>query len=431
MKKIKLLNNTTKELIRLKMENALGEKGKALQEALVSMLENLEVDAEDITDESFVASITSLIEEKMKTAEPSEPVMNAITKAISERLKAVQNSVNPTLSVKVRNEICAAVLRANGKEAVEDEVRKVLVKNDITGLSFNETLDFTIVEKWGDLNPIFGKLHRTPITKFFYNNDTLSEAKILARQWSKSSATDKKFQEVATTGKTIDTKYIYKQQDVANEDMDEIRKAGQESYLLRWINEELDRQIVNTCTMAILIGDNVNGTDNERQSEKVTTFETIGTKTSTDAFTVVDTVAIPQQGTAADTVTLEHFRKLRDKLYNKGEKVMLVTSQAMLTQISAFVYASGGSVSYRSKDEIAGQLGVDYIETTDLLTPANDIYGIFITPDEYWVNEKNAMSVAYPKYERNKMCYLKERNMGGKIHGLLSTGVLRKAAANG
>ena len=52
---------------------------------------------------------------------------------------------------------------------------------------------------------------------------------------------------------------------------------------------------------------------------------------------------------------------------------------------------------------------------------------IVMLPDGYWYNEKNAISVAYPKYEENVMNYQKERNIGGAIHDLFSTAVLKKA----
>jgi hypothetical protein len=61
-----------------------------------------------------------------------------------------------------------------------------------------------------------------------------------------------------------------------------IAEVGQESSFLSWINNELDMQLVNTITMAILVGDTINPV-----GKRLVKFETIGTKTVTDAFTVV------------------------------------------------------------------------------------------------------------------------------------------------
>ena len=99
----------------------------------------------------------------------------------------------------------------------------------------------------------------------------------------------------------------------------------------------------------------------------------------------------------------------------------------MLSQISEFKYSGTGTIMYRSTDEVAKQLGVDEVILCDLLDPEEGIYGIVMLPDGYWYNEKNAISVAYPKYEENVMNYQKERNIGGAIHDLFSTAVLKKA----
>ena len=61
----------------------------------------------------------------------------------------------------------------------------------------------------------------------------------------------------------------------------------------------------------------------------------------------------------------------------------------------------------------AAMLGVDRIYVTDKATGV-----ICFVPDEYWVKEKNAMQVSYPKYEFNVMNYQRERNIGAAVHGL-------------
>ena len=77
-------------------------------------------------------------------------------------------------------------------------------------------------------------------------------------------------------------------------------------------------------------------------------------------------------------------------------------------------------------------LGVNEVIECDLMDADgtdNGVFAICFLPDGYWYNEKNAIQVAYPKYETNTMNYQKERNIGGAIHDLYASAVLKAAAA--
>ena len=399
--------------IKRRVANAFSEKGQEAADAIRALIDELE-SAEVEVDETALAE---KIQEVLANAEPNTKTEEAIANAIAKRMQAITDTVGAkNLSAAVKNQISAAILRAASKEEVKNAVNAVLVKNDVTGLTFEDVVDYAVVESWGDLNPIFKQLHKTFFTKFFYNGQDVKTATLLAKQWDKSGDTEKKIQEIAVTGKQILTKYIYKRQRAAQEDLDEIEKAGGLTNFLRFINEELDRMIVNTIVMAILIGDNVN-----ELADRVTTFETIGSKNASDLFTKV----LNPEG---ETVTLKDFRRACDAVKNpNGKRKVAILSTSMLSQISEFKYSSTGTIMYRSTDEVAKQLGVDEVILCDLLDPEEGIYGIVMLPDGYWYNEKNAISVAYPRYEENVMNYQKERNIGGAIHDLFSTAVLKKA----
>lgn len=399
--------------IKRRVANAFSEKGQEAADAIRALIDELESTEVEV-DETALAE---KIQEVLADAEPNSKTEEAIANAIAKRMQAITDTVGAkNLSAAVKNQISAAILRAASKEEVKNAVNAVLVKNDVTGLTFEDVVDYAVVESWGDLNPIFRQLHKTFFTKFFYNGQDVKTAKLLAKQWDKTGDTEKKIQEIAVTGKQILTKYIYKRQRAAQEDLDEIEKAGGLTNFLRFINEELDRMIVNTIVMAILIGDNVN-----ELADRVTTFETIGSKSQSDLFTKV----LNPEG---DTVTLKDFRRACDAVKNpNGKRKIAILATSMLSQISEFKYSGTGTIMYRSTDEVAKQLGVDEVILCDLLDPEEGIYGIVMLPDGYWYNEKNAISVAYPKYEENVMNYQKERNIGGAIHDLFSTAVLKKS----
>lgn len=404
------------QAIKRRVANAFSEKGQEAADAIRALIDELE-SAEVEVDENTLAE---KIQEVLANAEPNTKTEEAIANAIAKRMQAITDTVGTkNLSAAVKNQISAAILRAASKEEVKNAVNAVLVKNDVTGLTFEDVVDYAIVENWGNLNPIFAKLHKTMYTKFFYNAQELKTAALLAKQWDKTGESEKVIQQLAATGKTISTRYIYKRQQLAQEDLDEIEKAGELSNFLRFINEELDRMIVNTIVMAILIGDTVNELAN-----RVTTFETIGSKTVSDVFTTV-------KNPAGSDIVLKDLRGLCDAVKNPNAKEkVLVISTSLLSQVAEFKYSTNGSILYRTTEEVAKMLGVSQVIECDLMDAdgtANGVYAICFLPDGYWYNEKNAIQVAYPKYETNTMNYQKERNIGGAIHDLFSTAVLKKA----
>lgn len=390
--------------IRRQINNAFSEKGAEVAKALNDLLTELEGSDVEVNEEELKAKVEEIFKNLMPNTE--EVVANALAKKMAE----IKNAINPELSVEVKNQITAAILRSK-KEEVKNAVNEVLVKNGVTGMTFENAVDYVVSESWGNLNPLLMMFKKVPYTKFFYNSADLSDAKILAKQWDKSGKAEKAIQEIEVNGKTINTKYVYKRQAIAQEDMDEIERVGEGTNFLRFINEELDRQIANTIVKTILVGDSTNAA-----ADRLTTFESIGTKSASDVFTSVVT----------GSATLANVRSTSDKVKNpNGLKKVAIMSQATLTAISTYIAATGATEDYRSKEEIAGKIGVDEIVVVDVL-PATT-HAIVMIPEEYWYVEKNSLAVSYPKYEMNQINYQKERNCGGAIHGLYSTAVLKNS----
>ena len=407
-KKITVKNLISFEKVKKQISNALNEDGENLKTALLGLISELENSETEIGEEELKEAVMSFLSE-MKEDEIPEAVANAIAKVANK----AQSAVKGDLPQKVKNEIAGAILRSN-KSEIQNAVKEVLVKNAITGLNFADVVDFTIVTSWEKLNPILESLHKTLFSKFFYTEADMDVAAAIAKQWNKASEYEKLIQSLTVNGKQISTKYIYKRQQMAAEDLDEIEQAGQQSYFQKWINEELDQMIANTIVMAILVGDTTNAV-----GDRVTTFETIGSKAVSDLFTTVS---------VKETPALSDYRSAVDSVKNpNGLKKIAVMTQDTLTDLAEFIYSAGGSTSYRSKEEVAGQLGVEEIYVTDILDLNSTVKMVVMIPDEYWVREKKALEVAYPTYEKNVMNFMKERNIGGAIHGMFSTAVLKTA----
>ena len=381
------------------IKNELTEDAAELKASLVAMLDELE-NAEVEIDETELASRIREAIDAYNRDEKSE-VPAAVANALAEKFKALQNSMpkSEKMTAAVKNQVAAAILRAQNRESIQNAVDAVMVKNGISGLTFNETIDFAVNDNWGTSDELFNALRKVPFSKFFYTTQDFNNANVVAHGWDKTSETEKEIQQLSVSGKTISTQYIYKRQQVAFEDLDSLEESGGTATFLRWINEELDRQIVNAI-VAVMLGNTTDFTD-------ITSIESLLGAGTTDAFRTVVTV------TDDAAVTFAEARSIADAVATGRGAKWMVMNQTQLTALSAFVYASGGDTIYRSKEEVAAMLGVDRIYVTDKVATV-----ICFVPDEYWVKEKAAMQVSYPKYEFNAMNYQRERNIGAAVHGL-------------
>ena len=389
------------DAIKRKVKNAFSEEGAEAAAAIRDLIDELENAEIEIDERELASRVEEVIRAFNGRADEEVPanVANALAKKFAEMQKTMPVSNQLTLAIK--NQVAAAILRAKGREAVTDAVNGVLVKNGITGLSFNDTIDFAINDNWGDSDELFAALKKVSFSKFFYTEQDFNDADVVAHGWDKTSETEKVIQQLTVNGKTITTQYIYKRQQIAFEDLDDIEESGNTATFLRWLDEELDRQIVNAI-ISVMLGNTTDFTD-------ITTIEPLVGTGVTDVFRTAVTV------TDATAITFAEARAIADAVIaGKGDKWM-VMNQSQLTALAAFVYASGGDTIYRSKEEVAAKLGVERIYVTD-----KAIGIVCFIPSEYWVKEKNAMQVSYPKYEFNVMNYQRERNLGGAVHGLRS-----------
>lgn len=388
--------------LKKKVSDSFTEEGAKAAAAIRDLIDEIENSTVEVDEEEFARQVLEIVN---GSGEVPEAVANAIAKKFKEVKDAVQDP-KAQLTQQIKNKIAAAIITSRGRDEVKDSVNKVLVENGISGLTFEETVDFAIVESWGSSNRLFAALRRSPITKFFYSTDDVKASGVIAHEWAKTSDSEKIAQAINALSKTINTRLIYKRLPVDQEDLMDMRDAGDEANFLRWVNDELDRQIVNTIVGTMLgtitTAININGT---------TVWEPLMGAGSSDAFrTAVTTTAADKED-----LTMADFRKAADAVRTDGKAKWLVIDQATLTQIAKFVYADGGSEFFHSIDELKGQIGVDEIFVTNLADEP-----IIFVPDGYWWKEKGTIDVAYPTWEFNKMNYQKERKCGGAVHDLKS-----------
>lgn len=405
------------------MKNSLTGDAKDFADAVLAAFQELQDDEQ----EHGVEDLQKQVEEISKKFATPEDVEESIGRVKDEILRTVRNVVGDKqklVSQQVANAVCAALVNSANRAECVAKLKKIAAENgitlkkkqnDLTGLTYQELIDYSLNIKQDDADEIFDALKQTPFGTFFYAQLDEKNAKQIAKQWDKAvePGITKDIQEVAVNGKSLATKSIYKMLRVANEDLDSAAEAGQENALIASGRAELRKSVKSAVVRAMLIGDTVNP-----DGKKITTFETVGTKTETDIYT---TVLNPE---AADVALADMLRLVKSV---KTERKWLFVSSAMEVKLRTMIYATGGTTMIIGLDELAKMLGVERIINKDYLDEVDGLHAVVIDPSEYWVKNKKTLDVTFPEYKENSLYLLYEMNMGGAIHGIQSTAVLRAA----
>ena len=398
------------------IKNALTGDAKDFADAVLEAFQSFA----DDEAEHGIDELTAKVEEIAGTFASKEEVANKIAEVRESIMQVVRGGaagakVENKISGKVVEQIANAILRSRSYSEATSAVDGVLKQNDITGLSYQEAVDYVLNIKQEDADDVFDALAVTPFSQWFYGELNESNAEQVAKQWDKSSqkGVTKDLQTLALNGKTIACKEVYKMQRISNADLDAAEEAGQQSQLLASVAGEERKSVKAAAVRAMLIGDKVNS-----GNKQITSFETIGTKKATDAFTTV----LNPEGSSVTLVDL-----LRTVKEVKADRKWLFITSALEVQLRKMVYATGGTATIIGLEDMAKMLGVEKVINKDYLANENGLHAIVMSPDEYRVKIRKMREVMFPKYEENSMYMLYEMNMAGAIHGLKSTAVLRAA----
>lgn len=420
------------------MKNTLTGQAREFADAVVGALETLEASEEEHDVEEVFAEIDRLKEQVNKTeAETREDVANRLQKLENKIAGMMQKTDKKNmLTKKVANEVAKAILNANGKDGIADSVAAVLKRNSIVGFTASEIVDWAVELKIEDLNPLWRQFHKTVYNTWYYNSEDFNAAfETVAHQHNRHDS-EKFTQQFSVSKKQIATDYVYKMQQIAFKDLDDIEEAGGLQDFLQMISNELYQMIVDTIVQFILTGETPNAS--AQMPSELTTFESVkaaspefvtvtthlGNKAQLIAF--LNTLGYDTNGLLAvlDTnanALLAAIRYTSDQVWNPRSKhKVAIMSSATLTKISAYRYSENGDLLFRSKEDVAAQIGVDEIITSDLM---GDNVTIML-PDGYWVKEVKAIDVAYPVYEKNVRNFQKEINAGGAFHDILCCATL-------
>ena len=418
MKK-KHLENTLTALKNGLAKNAVTPEGEALIQEITQILADLANDPDVEYDEAdILAKVTETA--KSAGAAAAAEVANAFKGKIVTENKMDKEKVRGYFAEAMRN------AAGKGKGAFATEFKELCAKNGITGLpSLVEV--FPEIQTKFEKTSILSKLRKlgNQSLKFGISAQADDATDVRARGYT-AYDTDgvlqgKVDQNLILTPKTLSLGAIYKKITIPKLMS---YQTGNDTQLFNWLANELVERIDNEIQRVILVGDGRLST----ALDHITSFETIGTKTADDAYTVYDEVSNVMP-------TLANVRAMIDQMDN-SKPITLYAHPATITGMQAYQYASGGAVSYISDEILASQLGVAEIVRTKMLAgavPAPVVAAatyplvIAIQGDGYGYVGSDLFSVDYEKWDYNADVLMAEIFAGGGVIRPLSTGVLKVA----
>ena len=394
------------------IKNALTGDAKDFADAVLAAFQSMQ----DDDKEHGVEELTAKVEEIAGEYVSKQDVENKIAEVRESILRMVrangageQSKLTPEIAKQVAN----AILRSRSHAETFAALDGVIAKNDLTGITYQGLVDYTLNIKQEDADEVFDALSVTPFAKWFYGELDEKNAEQVAKQWDKSQekGITKDLQKLALNGKSIECKEVYKMQRIANSDVNAAEEAGQLTQLLASVSGELRKAIKAAAVRAILIGDKVNS-----GNKQITSFETIGTKKATDVFTTV----LNPEGAEVTLVDL-----LRTVKAVKSERKWLFITSALEVKLRKMLYAAGGTATIIGLEDMAKMIGVERVINKDYLAEEEGLHAIVMSPDEYRVKIRKTNEVPFPEWKENAQYLLAEMDMAGAIHGIKSTAVLR------
>lgn len=394
------------------IKNALTGDAKDFADAVLSAFQSMA----DDDKEHGVEELTAKVEEIAGNFVSNQVLENKIAEVRESILRMVRANgagEQSKLTKEIANQVANGVLHARTRSEAFAALDGVIAKNDLTGITYQELVDYTLNIKQDDADEVFDALSVTPFATWFYGELDGDNAEQIAKQWDKTQqkGITKDLQNLAVNGRTITCKPVYKMQRISNDDVFAAEEAGQLTQLLASVSAEERKAIKAGVVRAILIGDKVN-----TGNKKITSFEIIGTKKATDVFTTV----LNPEGAEVTLVDL-----LRTVKAVKTERKWLFITSALEIKLRKMLYAAGGTATIIGLEDMAKMIGVERVINKDYLSDEEGLHAIVMSPAEYRMKIRKTLEMPFPEYKENAQYLLSEMYIGGAIHGIKSTAVLR------
>lgn len=421
-----------KELRNALRRNFLSEDGKALAEAIGEVIAEAENSEEEISAEELDKRIKAAFEalkpeEEKKPEETAEEITEtenfklAVNRILSENVagKGVKGSSYLSSANAVKDFARTIHTSASGEEFRENW-RAVLAKNGVTGMAYPEQVEAGINTAWANANGLFMALRYVSPREFRIMYSAADTAAQLAHGHKVGAA--KKEQVIPAQGKKLSLQMIYKWLPVNRLDM---QAMEQPEVFIQWVTTELTERLLYTIERTIVAGD-PNASETE---DAITCFESIGTKTAADAFTLYYSA----NPLTADSKVANLYKMLITaalEIRNNGRDIWLFINKTDLGALLTADFNVTGVPIGAGLDTLAARLGVAKVVAVDYLAGSLTTGGqkgtaaVFITPDLYYRIGGDLFGDTWTIFEKNQQGYMAEVATGGGIAGLESTAVI-------
>ena len=408
MKKKKMIN-----MLRL-MLNTLSDKSSEFAQSIQAAIIEAENSESEVDIDELVKMVEGVITQfKAQEEKVEEVIENKINKFKVEFANEFSKKKEKENYLKTKNALSDYVQcirnSKSGAEATEKWKAK-LIENGITGLVFPTEIQEGIQTKWEENKGLFSAIRKVSNRNFkiLYTDQAKTDLDVRAKGHAKGAL--KTAQSLVVQNKEITMQAIYK--DLPLDRIDAIQ-LDDNGALVNWIIDELAFMLTYELERSILIGDGRAG----GHADKVSSFESIATKSATDAWTLV-------MSRTANKTLKQDLKTALDVLIDKGLDVWVFLPKAKISEMQEFQYATGGTIDYRAISELESQLGVAAIKDFDL---GAGVEAVIIIPDLYFRVGGEMFGEQWTIYEKNQEAFRSEIFAGGKIAGLLSTAVIKTA----
>lgn len=400
----------------LLLTNSLTDEEKKLVEDTIAELNAIVQEVENLPEDKSGEAVEAL-KETVANLEQSLRAMSEKFNLIKKTEEETEIMKNNYLSSKQAFADFADVIRNSKNSAdIREGWTNLLVKNEITITEGAEeaylpdAVKSMIVDVWNREAGWLDRVRFTGAKRFNLRFNSAQQDALASRAkgWKKGGT--KTAQTLTLGAKLIEGQFIYKLQEI-----DAQTKFDDES-LVEYVLTELASQCIYEIKRAILVGD---GRD-AGSDDKVASFETIGTKSATDAYTTVST--------ASAEFVIDDIVAMVDSIVNpQNKEVTVFMSKPTYRSLSRISGGTDTTPVYATKEYVAEQIGATHIELVDYL-PAN-VKAIAMILDEYYIvglekgNVLNPLIVKDIDIYRNLDIYRAETYAGG-APSILSTAVL-------
>lgn len=396
-----------------KFQNELSDDATDLAVAVKALIAEAENAEEEVTFDDLKEALKGLLNK-----EEVEEIVNGLHDKFKLELRndfsgnGKSKGQNYLDSEKSTKDFLNSIVEAHSKGTKVSEVwQKKLIENDVTGLVYPSSIATEIKTKWRDGTGLFSAIEKVHDSHFKIPYSAQDQNVVNVRARGHKKGKKKTPLNIVLNAKQINLSAVYADIDVHNVDI--ARLSSNSTTFLNWVVKKSYQQLIYEVERAIIIGDGrTAAADN-----KVRDIEAIGTKTVSDAWTIVDT--------ATGNDLRKDVRTLTDQLLaSNGAERWGYARQETITELCEFVYGDGGTVDFRDPDVVAKGLGLNRLIPYEM---PEGVEMVVITPEEYYRIGGEPFGLQWDAYIENKRNFRSEIFMGGAIAGLFSTGVLLAA----